>query len=60
MMLKGGEEKVIPFTRNNMFREELKHFAEWVAAKGIPRVGADTGLRSTRIAEFALCGGGLF
>jgi hypothetical protein len=43
-----------------MFRDELRHFADWVANHGTPRVGPETGLRSTRIAEFALGGGGLF
>ncbi|MBT3375946.1 MAG: Gfo/Idh/MocA family oxidoreductase [Lentisphaerae bacterium] len=59
MVLEGGEEKLVTFKRQNMFREELRHFAEWVTEDGAPRVGGDAGLASTRIAELALGGGGL-
>jgi len=59
MVLRGGEERVIPFARNNMFRDEMLHFADWVAAGSEPRVQGDAGLRATRIAELALSGGGL-
>lgn len=60
MVLRGGEEKVVPFRRGNMFRDELRHFADWVTHRTPPLVGPDTGLRSTRIAEMALAGGGMF
>ncbi len=59
MSLRDGQEKVIPFTRINMFREEMLHFADWVVNGGTPRVQGDAGLRATRIAELALAGGGL-
>ncbi|NLF16680.1 MAG: Gfo/Idh/MocA family oxidoreductase [Lentisphaerae bacterium] len=59
MVLKDGVEKVIPFTRGAMFRDELRHFAEWVSTGGTPRVVAADGLRATRIAELALGGGGM-
>ena len=59
MVLAGGEEKVVPFKRGNMFREELRHFADWVTRGGDPLVSGDAGVRSTRIAELALSGGGL-
>ena len=59
MVLEGGQEKVIPFTRKNMFRDEMLHFADWVSEGGQPRVQGDAGLRATRIAELALSGGGL-
>lgn len=60
MVLRGGVEKVVPFRRGDMFREEMRHFADWVTRGTPPRVGPDTGLRATRIAELALAGGGLF
>ena len=59
MVLAGGEEKIVTFERKDMFRDELRHFAEWVSAGAEPMVQGDAGLRATRIAELALGGGGL-
>jgi predicted dehydrogenase len=59
MVLRGGAERVIPFTRQNMFRDEMLHFADWVTGGSQPLVQGDAGLRATRIAELALSGGGL-
>ena len=54
-----GQEEIVTFKRNNMFREEMQHFADWVESGGTPRVSLAEGLRSTRMAELALIGGGL-
>lgn len=59
MILAGGEEKVVAYKRNNMFRDEMVHFADWVANGGEPLVSCDEGIASTRIAELAMGGGGL-
>lgn len=59
LQLADGEERVIPFKKRNMFREEMRHFAEWVRNGTTPKVGGRDGLRATRVAELALSGGGL-
>jgi len=59
LVKEGGVEQVIPFMKQNMFREELRHFADWVENDGEPLVQGDAGLRATRVAELALSGGGL-
>ncbi len=59
LVLDGGREKVVKFKKKNMFREELRHFADWVENGGDPLVGGEAGLRATRVAELALSGGGL-
>ncbi len=59
LVLEGGKEEVVPFKKQNMFREEMKHFADWVLHGGRPRVGGQAGLRAVRVAELALSGGGL-
>lgn len=43
-----------------MFRDEMRHFADWVRNGSEPLVTGDDGLRATRIAELALNGGGLY
>ncbi|MBT7304257.1 MAG: Gfo/Idh/MocA family oxidoreductase [Victivallales bacterium] len=59
LLLAGGEEKVVTFEKNNMFRDELVHFADWVTNGGTPLASCDEGIASTRIAELAMGGGGL-
>ena len=59
LVTEGGREEVVTFKRNNMFKEEMLHFADWVENDGEPCVSVEAGLRSTRIAELALIGGGL-
>jgi predicted dehydrogenase len=59
LLLEGGKEEIVAFRRANMFRDEMLHFADWVANRKTPLVQGDAGLRATRIAELALSGGGL-
>ena len=59
LVLADGEEQVVTFERNSMFRDEMAHFAQWVREGGAPRASCDEGLVATRIAELALGGGGI-
>ncbi len=61
-LLKLSEDRteVVTFEKVDMFRDEMRHFADWVANGTQPSVTGDDGLRATRIAELALNGGGLF
>ena len=60
LTLADDKTEVITFEKQNMFREELAHFADWVTNETLPSVTGDHGRRATRIAELALNGGGLF
>ena len=60
LKLAGGKTEVVPFEKKNMFRDEMRHFADWVASGTRPTVTGNDGLRATRIAELALNGGGLY
>lgn len=59
LTLADGRKEVVTFKRRDMFREEMRHFADWVGNGSEPVVGGDDGLRATRVAELALSGGGL-
>ena len=61
-MLKLADDRteVITYDKKSMFREEMRHFADWVPNATQPGVTGDDGLRATRIAELALNGGGLY
>ncbi len=58
--LADGQSQVVPFKKKDMFREEMRHFADWVQNNTEPQVIGQDGLRATRIAELALNGGGLY
>ena len=60
LKLAGDTTEVIAFDKKNMFRDELRHFADWVGSGGKPSVTGEDGLRATRTAELALNGGGLY
>jgi len=59
LTLADGKKEVVSFEKKDMFRDEMRHFAEWVVAESDPIVDGTDGLRATRIAELALGGGGL-
>jgi predicted dehydrogenase len=60
LKLAGDKTEVVTFEKKDMFRDEMRHFADWVASGKQPSVTGGDGLRATRIAELALSGGGTY